>query len=55
VEKEWTTAVARLESKEFLARAPAAVVGRERERLAELGLLREKLARNLAALGADST
>jgi valyl-tRNA synthetase len=54
VEKERANAQVRLESKEFLARAPAAVVARERERLAELGLVREKLARNLAALGEGS-
>ncbi len=54
VEKEWTTAVQRLDSKEFLERAPAAVVARERERLAELGQTRDKLARNLAALGAGA-
>jgi len=52
VEKEWTTAVERLESKEFLDRAPAAVVARERERLVELRQTRDKLERNLAALGA---
>jgi valyl-tRNA synthetase len=51
VEKERATAEARLESKQFLDRAPAAVVARERERLAELGVTRAKLARNLAALG----
>jgi valyl-tRNA synthetase len=51
VEKERATAEARLESRQFLDRAPAAVVARERERLAELGVTRAKLARNLAALG----
>jgi valyl-tRNA synthetase len=53
-ERELATAGTRLESAAFIAKAPPEVVARERERLAELTQVRDKLARNLAQLGGQS-
>ena len=51
-EKERATAESRLESSAFRAKAPPAVVARERERLSELAAVADKLRQSLAALGA---
>jgi valyl-tRNA synthetase len=52
VERELSTAESRLESAAFRAKAPPAVVERERERLTELKTVEEKLRQSLTTLGA---
>ncbi len=55
VTKEHASAEARLANEQFLARAPAEVVTRERDRMGELSTVSAKLRRTLAALGETPT